>query len=186
MRRESWAFLFYKGCKMVGMCLICALLLKKCLAVCLTLRLNFDARRRGRGGSNWGNLRTVWVRPLHVPGGVSAGAFPSQGQVQRVPVCLLVRGGLIVCVVAVAPGGACGRLPARAAARCGSCWHGVGVVLVVRSPFDLWMISPAERRCSVQHGRRSGCALLGMDAAGVGCCLCCHAGHGTMRTEVIP
>ena len=34
-----------------GMCLICALLLKKCLAVCLVLCLASDARRCGRGGS---------------------------------------------------------------------------------------------------------------------------------------
>ena len=36
---------------MAGMCLIFALLLKKCLAVCLMLCLASDARRRGRGGS---------------------------------------------------------------------------------------------------------------------------------------
>ena len=45
MRRESWVFLFYKGCETAGMCLICALLAKKCLAVCLTLCLAFEARR---------------------------------------------------------------------------------------------------------------------------------------------
>ena len=96
-------------------------------------------------------VRAGWCPP---------GAFPSQGRVQRVPVCLLVWGGLIVCVVAIAPGGACGWLPARAAAQCGSCWHGSVVALAVRSPSDLWMISPVERRCSVQRGLRSGCGLL--------------------------
>ena len=50
-RCKSWVFLFYKGCETARMCLICALLLKKCLAVCLTLCLASDARRRGRGGS---------------------------------------------------------------------------------------------------------------------------------------
>lgn len=53
---------------------------------------------------------------------------PIAGTGQRGPVCLLVWVGLIVCVVAAAPGGACGWLPARAAARCGSCWHGAVVV----------------------------------------------------------
>ena len=103
---------------MAGMCLIFALLSKKGLTLCLAS----DARRDVLNGSGRGNLRAVWVRPLHVPGGVSAGAFLSKGRVQRVPVCLLVRGGLIVGVLAAAPGGACGQLPVRAAARFGSCW----------------------------------------------------------------
>ena len=87
------------------------------------------------------------------------GAFPSQGQVQRVPVCLLVWRGLIVGVVAAVPGGACGRLPVRAAALAGC---GAVGVLMALSPSDFRMISPAEHRCSGQRGRRSGCVLLGM------------------------
>lgn len=45
---------------MPGMCLICALLLKKCLAVCLTMCLVPDARRHGLtvqpGGTAAGGL----------------------------------------------------------------------------------------------------------------------------------
>ena len=47
-----------------------------------------------------------------LPGG------PIAGTGQRGPVCLLVWGGLIVCVVAATPGGVFGRLPVRAC----SCW----------------------------------------------------------------
>ena len=57
----------------------------------------------------------------------------------------------------------CGPLPGLALVG-----RGAVVVLVVLSLPDLWMISPAERRCSVQRGRRSGCVLLGMDAARAG------------------
>jgi len=46
--------------------------------------------------------------------------------------------------------------------------RGAVVVLVVLSLPGLWMISPAECGCSGQRGRRSGCVLLGMDAAGAG------------------
>ena len=168
MRCESWAFLFHKGCKMAGMCLICALLSKKCLAVCLTLCLASDARRDVLGGFRPGKfagglgvaaVRAGWRPP---------GAFPSQGRVQRVPVCLLVRGRSDR-----GRGGYYSRRGLWSASSAGRCpvWLSLPA---------LWMISPAERRCSVQRGRRSGCVLLGMDAAGVGCCLCCHAGHGTM------
>lgn len=54
--------------------------------------------------------------------------------------------------------------------QCGSALVGCGavVVLVVFSLPDLWLISSAEYGCSGQCGRRSGCMLLGMDAAGVG------------------
>ena len=154
MRCKSWAFLFHKGCKMAGMCLICALLSKKCLAVCLTLCLASDARRDVLGDSGRGNLRAVWVWLLHVPDGVRRGLSHHKDR------CSVCRSACW-CVVAAVPGG-----PA--------------VVLVVLSLPNLWMISPAECRCSVQHGQRSGCVLLGIDTAGVGCCLCCHAGHGTM------
>ena len=51
IRRKSRVFLFYNGFKMPGKCLVCALLAKKCLAVCLALYLAFDAQRCGRGGS---------------------------------------------------------------------------------------------------------------------------------------
>lgn len=59
------------------------------------LCLASDARRRGRGGSG-----------CEICG--RSGCW-----------CV---GGLIVGVVVAAPGGACGRLPVRAAARGGSCW----------------------------------------------------------------
>ena len=180
MRCKSWAFLLYNGCEMAGMCLICALLLEKCLAVCLTLCLASDARRRGRGGSDCEicgrsgcGCCACWA--------MSAGGFP------------ITR-----------TGAACTGLPAGAWAVWSWVWwllfpegpaagfqrgplFGVAltgrvavVVLVVLSLPDLWMISPAECGCSGQSGRRFGCVLLGMNAAGVGCCLCCHAGRGTM------
>ena len=61
-------------------------------------------------------------------------------------------GGLIVGVAAAAPGGGC--VLASSAGRCTvwPCWHGDVVVLVVLSPPDLWMISPAECGCSGQRG----------------------------------
>lgn len=74
------------------------------------------------------------------------------------PTCWCV-GGLVVGVVATVPGGACGRLPVRAAALAGC---GAVGVLMALSPSDFRMISPAEHRCSGQRGRRSGCVLLGM------------------------
>ena len=79
------------------------------------------------------------------------------------PVCLLVWRGLIVGVVAAVPGGACGWLPARAAALAGC---GAVDVLVALPPSDFRMILSAEPRCGGQRGRRSGCVLLGMDADG--------------------
>lgn len=75
---------------MARMCLVCALLLKKCLAVCLTLCLASDARRRGRGGSGCEICGRSGYGLLCV-GQCPPGAFPSQGRVQRVPVWLLVR-----------------------------------------------------------------------------------------------
>ena len=47
IRCKSWDFLFYNYPETAGMCLICALRLKKCLAVCLTECLVLDARRGG-------------------------------------------------------------------------------------------------------------------------------------------
>ena len=168
MRCESWAFLLYKGRKMARMCLICALLSKKCLAVCLTLCLASDARRDVLGGSGRGNLRAVWVWLLRMLDGVRRGLSHHKDGCSVCRSACWCVGGLIVCVVAAAPGGA--FVLTSSAGRCPvwPCWHGAVVVLVVRSPSDLWMISPAECGCSVQHGRRSGCVLLGMDAAGVG------------------
>ena len=60
---------------MAGMCLVCALLLKKCPAVCLTLCLASDARRDALGSSSRGNLRTVWAWLLRVLDGVHRGQF---------------------------------------------------------------------------------------------------------------
>ena len=45
IRCKSWNFLFYNNPNTAGMCLACALWLKKCLAVCLTACLVLDARR---------------------------------------------------------------------------------------------------------------------------------------------
>ena len=103
---------------MVGMCLICALLLKNCLAVCLTLCLASDARRDVLGGSNWGNLRAVWVWLLRVLDGVRRGLSHHKDGCSVCRSACWCVGGLIVCVVAAAPGGVCGRLPVRAR----SCW----------------------------------------------------------------
>ena len=47
IRCKSWDFLFYNDPETAGMCLVCALWLKKCLAVCLTECLVLDARRAG-------------------------------------------------------------------------------------------------------------------------------------------
>lgn len=164
MRCESWAFLFCKGCEMAGMCLICALLLKKCLAVCLTLCLASDARRDMLGGSGRGNLRAVWMWLLRVPDDVRRGRSHHKGGCSVCRSACWCVGGLIVCVVAaVSPalGFQCGPLPGVALAGCGA-------VLAVLLLHDLWMISPAECGCSGQRGRRFGCVLLGMGAAGVG------------------
>ena len=122
MRCKSWAFLFYKGCETARMCLICALLLKKCLAVCLTLCLVPDARGVWAGRFRLRDLRAVWVR-LAVYWAVSAGGLShhKDGCSMYRSGCWCV-GGLIVGVVVVAPGGACGRLPVRAAVWHGSCW----------------------------------------------------------------
>ena len=81
---------------MARMCLICALLLKKCLAVCLTLCLASDARRRGRGGSGWENLRAVWVWLLHVLDGVRRGLSNHKDGCSVCRSACWCMGGLIV------------------------------------------------------------------------------------------
>lgn len=76
-------------------------------------------------------------------------------------------GGLIVGVVVAAPGGACGRLPVRAAVRCGSYWAWgcgrAGGALPAWSVDDLpggmWMQRAtwaAVWLCAAGHGCRRG------------------------------
>ena len=145
---------------MAGMCLICALLLKKCLAVCLTLCLASDARRGALSSSGRGNLRAIWAWLLRVPDGVRRGLSHHKDGCSVCRSACWCVGGLIVCVVAaVSPalGFQCGPLPGVVLAGCGA----VAVLVALCLP-DLWMISPAECECSGQRGRRSGCVMLDM------------------------
>ena len=172
-RCESWAFLFYKGCETARMCLICALLLKKCLAVCLTLCLASDARRCGRGGSGYEICGRSGCGRC-ICRAVSAGGFPIAGTGAT-------WAGLIVCVVAATPGGICGRLPVRAAVRCGSYWAWgcgrAGGALPAWSVDDLpggmWMQRAtwaAVWLCAAGHGcRRGGAAACAARLDAVQC-----------------
>ncbi len=118
---------------MARMCLVCALLLKKCLAVCLTLCLASDARRRGRGGSGCEICGRSGCGLLCV-GQCPPGAFPSQGRVQRVPAYLLVRGRS-----GRGCGGYCSRRGLRLTSSAGRCsvWLLLGVWL-----WSCWWCSP--------------------------------------------
>ena len=120
------------------------------------------------GGARWavraGEIGGRSGRDCCVCRMVSAGGFPITRTGAACAGLPAGVGGLIVCVVAaVSPalGFQCGPLPGVVLAGCGTV-----AVLVGFSLPDLWMISPAEHECSGQRGRRSGCVLLGMDAAG--------------------
>jgi len=84
---------------MAGMCLICALLSKKCLAVCLTLCLASDARRDVLGGSGRRNLRAVWAWLLRVPDDVRRGLSHRKDGCNVYRFACWCVGGLIVGVV---------------------------------------------------------------------------------------
>lgn len=154
MRCKSRVFLFHNGFKMPGMCLICALLAKKCLAVCLALYLAFDARRCGRGGSGCeicGRCLVPSYKRKSLSGLIVGRAFVLSGG--------LIAWGCGCCKASSVGGwvsdrgraGGTGRSPAGAVAGCGAA--------------DLCMLSPGGVRWLPASERMPG-ACCGVARAG--------------------